>query len=579
MTISERISTRLQMIMENRDDQSWKDPHSPNYDRQWAEDALYHTIGPLTDSPKWAAAWTSESEPVPGFSPNGPAPRWTPEEVVMAFAGDPKYLHGGSGNPRSPRYGNKGGAPLYRLAMRTARQYSRGTNKAFIEDLYSNGFVPLLRMMRPGFDESRSPFISYVMHSIKGAVQHGTGGSKEGISAVSSEKGLKYAIHEEDPDKIREMADRVKGKYQTEKSHDKNPDNPYGIYSSRFYQVLSSYATALESGDNDKIQTAKNKIQELIDTIADESIAIRGASTGAGQAISTADRVSSIGVSSIDVEKGGGSDGEGKEGSLAGNIAAKSDTPWVDAESINYILKIALQHDIGSAIKNLPRHQEMAVQFGAKRESNGSINIGGKLTANELRYTIRSLGPIAKNYYGSGKMRTAVHIPRDAVNWWKQGEDTEIEPIPVKGPESAGGIWKSIWKRSGFQQMGPTEIAEEMTKEVLEFQHLGIPTARSIKSKVSGRGGEGSKTKQEAVSKVSVNNTFQSALLKLKMIAYIHRSNMGMDIEESIILRANNPLLAESVVNFDDIDCGLVVESCEYIIQRIQRLLTNSYFQ
>ncbi len=619
-TIIKRIDSRLHSIFEDINTE-WKNPDSPNYDRQWAEDGLYHTIGPLTDNPRWTGQWTSRSEPVPGFVPGGPAPQWTPNEVIIAFAGDPNMLFKSSDNPKSPSYGNQGGAPLYRLAKRVSRVYARDRDKSFIADMYSNGFIPLVRLMQPGFDEGRSPFISYVMRTIQGAMEHGVGGTEEGIRAAGGEStsgviGLRSVLDSNDPNKIRQIANQVKGKYQTQKSHDRHPDNPFGPYSSRFYDVLNRYADALESKDENKIDAAKNHIQQLMDTIDDESIPIRGASTGMGQAVSTSDRTSHVGVASIDAERSSVG-GEGDAKSMAGNIPTDDHKDsWIDPESVKYVLQIALEHDIGATIGNMPKYKQKAIEWGAKQEEDGTIKLGGKLTANELRYVIRALGPLGSNYPGSGVQREAINIPRDANKWWKPGEDPEIEPIfngnldearrvlanpnpvdqpvdqpikasnpgqrrvlanpsPVNQPTNVSspskpqetirrgrqsGTWTSKWKREGFQQMGPTEMAQEMTNEIREFQKLGIKTARTIKTKIDNRTG---RSIEEAVSKVAVSNTFQAALLKLKLIAFIHRSQLGMD--ESTLCN-KLPILE----GLDSVDLRMIVEACDFIIRRIQ---------
>lgn len=390
-------------------------------------------------------------------------------------------------------------------------------------------------------------------------MEQGVGGTEEGIRASGGASksglvGLRGALESNDPNKIREIANQVKGKYQTSKSHDRHPDNPFGPYSSRFYDVLNRYASAIESGDDEQISAARNHVQQLIDTIDDDSIAVRGAATGMGQAISTPDRTSSVGVASIDAEKGGG---ESEESSMAGNISSdEHENSWVDPESVRYILDIALNHDIGSAVGHIPKYQKLALDFGGKMESNGSVKIGGKMTANELRYVIRAIGPLGSNYPGNGNVRSNINIPRDAVGWWKPGEDPEIEPI-----HENTGMWTSKWKREGFQQMGPTEIAQEMTLEVREFESLGIRTARAVKAKIDKKTGRDT---SEAVSKVAVHNTLQSALLKLKIIASIHRSNIGMD--ESLLIKSKLPILE----NIDNIDRQMILEACNHIIRKIQ---------
>jgi len=106
MSLLNRLERRLYTISEDNNP-SWKSPHTPHFDRQYAEDCLFHTVGPLTDNPRWVNGnWTSPGYnikgPPPEFEPGGPAPQWTPEEIVYAMAGDPSMLFRASENPRSP---------------------------------------------------------------------------------------------------------------------------------------------------------------------------------------------------------------------------------------------------------------------------------------------------------------------------------------------------------------------------------------------------------------------------------------------------------------------------------------------
>jgi hypothetical protein len=564
--IIDKINRRLFQIAEDISDTSWKDPNDANYDRQVAEDALYHTIGPLTDNPKWVDSWTSPSQPVPGFNPGGIAPRWSPEEVVFAYAGDPGLLFEPRVSARSPSYGRGGGAPLYRLARKISRQYRKDRDPQFVMDMYQNGMIPLVRMMQPGFDEGRSSFIPFVAANIKGAMQHGTGGSREaGLVAGGTSKGygsegsstksittglrgLQAVLDSDSPEKVREMANQVKGKYQSTKSHDKNPDNPFGPYSSRFYQAAMLYADALESGNPDRIEAAQSQIMQLKSSIEDEEVSIRGASTGLGQAVSSLSRTDKVGVQSIDQPLPGSDDGS----TMAGNIEGDSgDDSWINPESVQFVLKIALEHDIGSVISKMPKYRKLAAELAGEAEEAG-VKVGGKLTANELRYVIRGMGPLGSNYPGAGNMRSAVNVPRDAKGWWKPGEDPEIEPIP-----GGSAIWNSIWKRNNYQHMGSTAIAIEMTEEVREFEKLGIATARKVTEK---------KKTSEAVSKVAVNSALQAALLKLKLIATIHREQLG---------------LSESVTNgvipilegIDPVDRMIIQEAADFIVRRVGRMI------
>lgn len=603
--ILERLNKKFQILLENEIDTSWKDPDSGEYDRQWAEDALYHTVGPLTDSPRWVSpkldaegnriknkegkeipVWSSPSEPVPGFVPGGPAPRWTEQEIIYAFAGDPALLFSGRRNsPTSPEYGNKGGAPLLRIARKVARIYNRATDRQFIADLYSNGFVPLMKMMKPGYDEARGPFISFVMKNVESAMQHSTGGSKqsdlaggiEGETRKGSGKIVGFAglLNKDNPQEIREIANQVKGKYREQSSHDKHDDNPLGKYSASFYNLANQYADVLDMGDEDLIDATRNQIRQKISDIKDDNVSILGASTGLGQAISTPDRVKKdeegeiknpVKIASMDAPVAGGDGVSGMAGNMMGDDGEDSS---IDPETITYILDIAINQDLGEIIGKIPKYAAMAQEFGAKEGK-----IGGKMLANEFRYFIRTLGPLGSNYPGKGKIRRNTgrggakarpNIPRDATGWWEPGSDPEIEPIP-EAP--LGTVWHSIWSRDGYQSMGPTEIKDEMTQEVLEFNQLGIPTARIVKSKKDSRTG---RENHEAISKVAVHATLEKAMIKIKFIAILERDQIGMDESQN-----NNihPLL-ESIAKTDHTDRKIIAEACDRVCAKIRRVLSE----
>lgn len=567
-----RINHQLSLINEDVSDASYKDFNDPGYDRQTAEDALYHTIGPLTDTPRWSESWTSRgTTPVPGFVPNGPAPQWTKDELIMAYAGDPSLLEGDTkANPRSPKYGRAGGAPLYRLVTRVLRQYQRTGDFQAMSNAYNNGLFGLLQMMRRGKDESRSPFISFAQRSVLGAITSGVGASLESIRAIgglskSGTRGLKSVIESDDPSEVRDMANQVKGEYRTSKSDDMDPDNPFGVYSSRYYTVAMRYADALESDDEIAIDNARQDINELINTIKDESIAIRGIGTGSEQAISTPDRATSVPISSIDAGK------KGEEGSrtAAANIAEPEteSTNGIEPEAITYVLQMTMEHDLGATIGMIPRYKQMAIDAGAKIVDGNPV-IGGRLTANELRYVIRTLGPIGLNYPGAGNVRSNLTIARDKPGWWKAGDDPEIEPIPT------GGIWTSIWKRSGGPAMGATAIANEMTEEVKELNNLNIKTARSVKTKI----GKGGASKEEAISKIAVHTAMTSAFVKLKIAAYLYKIEQDEDddLNESLInkLRSQGVLLKEDI---DPIDRKLINEAYDFIMVRLRDSIISEY--
>ncbi|MHA2428462.1 MAG: hypothetical protein ACXADB_10600 [Candidatus Hermodarchaeia archaeon] len=560
-SITDRINKRLRAIKEAGEmlssDSSWKDPNSPDYDRQKAEDALFHTLGPLTDNPKWVdGPWTSPGEPVAGFAPSGPAPQWTMDEIVIAFAGDPNLLFKGTtDHPHSPHYGNKGGAPLYRAARRIARTYARGTDRSFIMDLYGLGFIPLVQRMQSGEDQSRKNIISWLKRHVESAMINGVGGEERtnraagGDSAETGLRGVQSLVNETDPEAVRMAANEVKGKYQTTRSHDKNPDNPFGPFSSQYHQVAMMYADALESGDEERIEGARNQLAQIKDAVEDYSINIRGAATGLGSAISTKDRVKKnaegeietpINIQSMDVSSPTGDDARTMAGHIVGDDT-RSDDPVADPELVNYILDIAINYDLGKLLK------------GTRYEALG---LGGRLNPNEFRYVIRGLGPLGTNYPGRDNLRQNVDIPRESRGWWQAGEDPEIEPIP------SGGKWTSIWLRNGGPYEAPSQIAAEMTEEVREFNKLGIATARTIKKKKK-RG----KEYEEAVSNAAVIPAQKKALAKLQAIREIHADQMGLDERTKFeSAKREARIICES---FDQIDCMLVVEATTVLIRRL----------
>lgn len=554
--IYDLIDSKLLTINEENENASYKDPHSGNYDRQMAEDALYHTIGPLTGSPRWSSEWTSRSEPVPGFVPNGPAPNWSEEEIVIAFCGDPSLLDDpySGGNPKSPYYG-RSPAPMVRYANTMSRRWGRDKSKKaqfdMMADSYALGSAALTKMMKPGYDEGRSPFISWVSRTIKGAMEHGIGGSQESIlasggvskgfggeerkEATAGLRGLSSVLDSKDPEDVRKMADQVKGDYRFKKSHDRHPDNPFGGFSSRYYDVVTRYADALESGNEDQIDAAISQIHQLKNDIEESDTPIRGVSTG-GEAISSLSRKKRVGVGSLDEPIPGSDDGSTMAGQVEGDDAEES---YMDPETVNHLLDVILTQDLGKALKNMPKFMDMAAEVSKEYGLGYKVgeSIGGPLTVNEFRYLIRVLGPIASNYPGKGNLRkgkdkkTGGSIPRDGIGtgWWKAGEDPEIEQIP--GSES---IWTSKWVRSGSPNMTQVEIAKEMNEEYLEFQKLGIPTVRKWKTKVDAKTGE---DLSGVTSKVAVNTALQSARLKLVLVARLegYGLNESLDVDSIII--------------------------------------------
>lgn len=726
----DRLNKKLSLITEDTANDI-KDIYSLGYDRQRAEDMLYKTIGPLTDNPRWSnKEWDVSTQPPEDYKPGGPAPRWTPDEIIFAFAGNPAKLFKGGAD--SPSYGDRGGSPMWRAVMQIAKKFRKERDKSFIEDLYQNGMIPLSKMMKPGFDEGRSPFISYAIRTVKGAIENGPGASQESLAmtsddrtndqqliisalkitdadkaravaqkfrdkypteneaqsdelylalnklanglesgnetevanarasltelrdrAISKQVGLTAALKITDPKIIRAGAEKVKGKYRTEVSYDKHPDNPYGHYSSQYYQVMTEYADALESGDQDKIKESRDKIQQLKNKVDDLNVEIRGASSGLGQAISNKDRGSvsgdalalrttrsyvykmlngeqfdnkelnkvanasktidknlltlsakqpdslsyeekkrlsylkeykniidksmlalvsgkqndlkeaynelsaamkehqenkKFGVASMDAQSGSGDEGGDLKSNLIGSDGGSRDNQkLLDLQdSVYYVLDLALKYDLNTL---LPKDSPFR-KIAAEEAKNGELK--GKMTVYELRFVIRSLGPSGANYPGKNVMRKNLKIPRDTVGWWQPGEDPEIEPLP-----GGQGNWNSIWKRGGYQSLGPTEIANELTEETEEFNKLGIRTGRQIKTDSKGQ--------KSVFTKVYISNVLRIAKVKLMILSAIHDEETGLN--ESI--GANLP----PELFTDKIDRKIIVETVETMIEMLDRSL------
>lgn len=560
MKLQDKLQKRLSLLSENAS-VSWMDPYSPEYDRQVAEDALYHTIGPLAEHPRWTDKWTGPGTPVPGFTPGGPAPKWTEEQIVYAYAGNPNMLfRGGRDDPRSPHHGRMGGAPLLRMARTVARIYARSGDVPFITDLYSNGFIELVRKMKKGQDKQMSAFIPWVYRSVLTTMAHGPGGEIRTMAAAGLEnelghRGLRSLLDEINPEKIREAAQVVKGKYRHESSHDHDEDNPFGMFSASYYQVAMDYANALESNDAERIEEARKQITDLMDKIHSYNTKVGGASTGLGQAIDTPDRKTSIPISSIDAPTGD------DDSTMAGNLPGRTNFgKFVDPETIKYVFDIAINHDLGKILATSQKYTAMAAELGAK-----GGKIGGPMTAQELRCFARALGRIGKHYPGKGRPRENVNIPRDAKGWWQPGEDPELEPLPVKSEAKEpvkNGLWHSIWSRNKHEQMGPTAIAEEFTREIHEFNHYGIKTARAIKTKTKN-----GIVFEEAVSKNAIAAALKSAQIKMTIIIDIHAADIGADIDEC--------LKREGIIieDLDYIDRSIIVETAQYMLTSINRAL------
>ena len=563
----------------------FKDPHAQSYDRLEAENALYHTIGPLMEKPRWADKWDSgtPSAPTPPlyFNPGGEAPTWTPEEIVYAYAGDPSLLgRWQQDNPKSPEYPARWPSPLYRMAKKVARQGGRPNDQEFISNNYSNGFVPLARLLKPGYDEGRVNIISYLDQYVKGATMAGGGGGT--AQTIKAGADLNRVLKSKDPKEILNYTNAIGEKFRNESLWDKNNANPYGPYSPEFYDYVSEYARALGSGVEENIDNARAKIYDLQEKIKDDTVFILGATTGAQQAVSTKNReINSASAVSIDKPTGDG------KGTFGDTITGSSPDPAVVSDGIgssmvNYVLDLAINHSVVEIAQDQaeltgqldPEDEVMtkAADMGAKMSKQGTVPAAtGRMSANEFRYLLRALGPIASDYPGKGTVRKNTSIPRDAPKWWEPGSDPEIEPIP-DSPD--GAMWKSIWSRDGYPAMvkshGKGEdgyavlmngIAQEMTAEVKEFKKLNIPTRRTVTEKKDKRTGE---MVGWATSPNAVTAALKSARIKFQLISQYEKD----DLEKLDESKSRNTLI-EELVKLDAVDFELVKETARFIVSKL----------
>lgn len=666
MSILSRLNKIAKAITENTVTDV-KDIYNPEYDRQRAEDLLFNTIGPLTDSPRFSTRWNALTPMPEGFTPSGASPRWSKDEVSIAMAGDPSLIETRSyGNPKHPAYGNRGGSPIYRLANRLARKYRKPD---LLVDLYSLGLLALSKKMQSGEDQSRSAFVSWVIRSLESEMEFGVGSTlamqdllgyeatkyvdsngnakivapkkePERTEFLKSHKiqklyGLQWVKEQTDPKALKQAASVVKGPYQQENSNDKNVGNPFAPYSADYYQVVMQYANALSSKNENAIDEALTSIERLIDKASDASIVSAGAATGLGQAISQKDRAASakshivelivsspenvqqaeqlatgkykskvvdkdsssitfsmpipykameramqelskfgkpkllrsetnMSVVSADATK------DDEKGSIGSTIqdTREANNNGVDAELVHYVLEKCLTNDPAKLTAGVPKYRNKIVEIlrsvnslgGTEKELNID-DIKGALTATEYRYLLRGIAPfLSEKYPGKGNPRSKTNVPRDKVGWWSAGEDPEIEPLDYlkkANPDAElDDTWSSIWLREGMPRFGPTEISTEMTKEVLELQSLGIPTARQ------------SKGDKPVVSKQSVNIGYQSALAKFKMMRAIFDDELGLSESK----KSERVVFTEDI---DSVDKEMIEEAFDTIIGKIHRFLID----
>lgn len=456
-TFYNRLNKALSVLKEQYEETDWKNPRSSSYRRDYAEDCLFHTVGPLTANPTWSTTrWVARASgmaPPEGYAPGGPAPRWTEEEVLIAYAGDPSKMF--KGGPTSPA-----GSPLMRLALKISRGGKR-TGRQEIADNYQNGLTELVKLMKPGRDASRSPFIGWVTRTIEGAVKHGVGTTSDVRSGITTMRAMLTA---RTPSAIEAQLSEIGDAYReySDRRYDRNPENVFGYLTPTVYEYGSNLIAAMNDSDEEEVARLKSEIATELDRL-EVTEHIPGATTGAFSAISTKDRETKLGQRSIDMPMGddGLTIGETLP-SVADDLGV-----YIDQDAVSEILKIGLTVDLADTYGTSPDFGEFLSRAGA-----GLDDVRGPLTADEYRVLLRSLGTLAAKYPGRGNQRVSLQVPRDAAGWWKPGEDPEIEPI------QSGGIWKSTWLKTGMRLMSIEDMVDEFKNEVAEFKELGIETAR-----------------------------------------------------------------------------------------------------
>lgn len=629
MSFLNKLDNRLRRMLLEADstttavDTSWKNPRSPDYERQYAEDCLYHTVGPATSNPRWVdKEWSSKSGSTPpeGFTPGGAAPRWTNEEIIAAFAGlpDERNFHNRDSNV-SPASGTMGGAPLYRAAKMAAKisaaSHGGRISKDLIEDCWSNGMQTLLKLLVPGADRAKSSFISWAITQVRGAMTGGVGGDKrtnmllqtesnyyvtpdgqikdrlpevaqrpktnESAEAFQARRERSIRQHQDaeaswtritalgipsllkmtSPEQIYAATDIVKGDFRYESSPEFDAGNPFGRYSSEYYMYGNELAGALEAGDEERIQAAKNDLMKLMEQAENASVLTLGTKTGLmpGHTITTPDRASRMKIRSMSGGKPSKETGEPEEMQIETPKEKDTDESVQAREIFNQLISLCLNYDLAKFFKNtdvLRRAEELAV---CKK------GIGGYMTSNEFRFLIRNYGSVAGDYPGKGTMREKLDVPREAPGWWSAYEDTEIEAIP-----GSDETWESIWTRNGYPTMtSPKAIADEMSAEAAEFEKgfkvgsgeeertVQIAINHSRKVKANGM----------SISRQKVAEDLTRAICKFQIVTMAQRSSLAL--EESYFAEVNGSLA--QVIIEDDIDRRIMIRTLDEIIQHSNR--------
>jgi len=612
--LMQKIDRRFNVLREQANDTSWKEPFSAGYDRQQAENALQATLGPMTDNPAWANDW--EAPTGYKYLKGQSAPQWTADEIVVAIAGEAALIGKNSLTDaeriRSPRYGGKTSqgrtmtsAPLWRWATQQARRFDR-MNQSDIMDAYQNGAARIMTMLRAGADESRTNIIAWMKRDVIEAMGKGVGLTARAKRVIGSRAtgitGLEGVLAAKDPEVVRDLANQVKGKYRQQKLPDKHDDNPFEQYSNDFYKLTMSYADALENNNEDSISDARQNIQDFIGKVNSESEGTLGFERGQGEAITDLSRGKSkdYGIQSMDVPAAGNDE----KGTLAGNIEQQRSSRMdsvsraiTDPRTVSKLVDLALRYDMNELLNAedtttaVRQARERVHDYAKGTEEEPGFHKGmkdiapGRMKAMELRMILRTFG--VENFDGKGAVRLNTDVPRDGQGWWRPGEDPEIEPYANESGEEV--LWESIWRRgSGKDPESPEyvppmvelmtaqgfnnrTVQDEFAQETKEFQELGIPTVREIKVGTSKRDAG----REITLSTVSINKAQTSGLSKIAAAAQLIRgdvipgaSALGEDFQKTAAILLEN---------IDDIDHQILLETCNYVITMYNRMLVNNF--
>lgn len=555
----------------------WIDPYAPGYNRGFAEDILHHTINPLQPNASYTNEWKSTAfSPPPDFAPGGPAPQFTPEQMMIALAGDPTVAITGQARTdlekgRSPRTsGSYGSAPLYRLAKKLA---TKGSRSGSWEDYYSLGLTALSQMLRPGVDSGKGPFVKRVMVDVRQAMLNGLGGTAETMAASgrSSQlhkdhplygiKGLQSIIDNPTAEQAMLVANQIKPPFDTESSSAKSIDNPFGWYSADIAKACKEFANKVASGDESATAEALNEIkalQERIDLF--NTASSKGATTGMLSTIDTPDRVTKIKTSSLDKPKEGA---EGQVTSAAASVPgrAEQEANKLDPGMIGDMIELML-YGYADMIKDT-RYMAQLTELGLPTGGSSTYDTT-KVKDTEYRMLLRILGESAANYPGKGVERSNVKVPRGNPGWYVAGtEDPELEPT------TEGEPYETPWLRSGMPVLSLDGIRRSFEQEEEELQKLASEGKVAVPGKLT-------------VSTKLSRDRYNDVLGKLKAVAIILRNEASetgrkrkAKTEQEKALQAQ-----QSAYNFfnewDATDRAIVVESLDKLIKSVDRRLILS---